>query len=124
VLIYDVGVRRGQAMLCAWLITSDGIAAAETVPITASTKVKLGGFAQSARNALGVTRVTLARAPRPRGRAAPSTPSPAAAPSAIAVGVDNLDAISQLLLPESLRRALIASRSERILVLPAADFST
>src|SRR5262245_4166587 len=35
VLIYDVGVRRGQAMLCAWLITSDGIAAVETVGMTA-----------------------------------------------------------------------------------------
>ena len=124
VLVYDVGVRRGQAMLCAWLITADGIAAAETVPVTTSARVKLGGFAQGARDALGVTRLTLARAPRPRARAAPAKAVPAAVPSAIAAGTDGLDAVSQLLLPPSLRRALVESRSERLLVLPAADFST
>jgi CHAT domain-containing protein len=111
-------------MLCAWLITADGIVAAETVPVTASAKVKLGGFAHSARNALGVTRVTLARAPRPRGRAGTSTAVPAAVPAATAVEPDSLDTLSQLLLPTSLRRALVASRNERLLVLPAADFST
>jgi CHAT domain len=124
VLVYDVGVRRGQSMLCAWLITADGIAAAETVTVAASAQMKLGGFAQSARNALGVTRMALARAPRPRGRAANSAPIPAAARSPIAVAPDNLEAISQLLLPASLRRALVESRSQRLLVLPAADFST
>ncbi len=123
-LIYDVGSARGQPMLCVWLLTPEGIAAAETVPITASTRVHLGGFAENARSALGVTRVALARAPRPRAEAARSSADPAATRPSTATGSANLDAISQLLLPASVRRALVASRSERLLVLPAADFST
>ena len=122
VLIYDVGVRRGQSMLCAWLLTTEGIAAAETVPITMPARVKLGGFAENARNALGVTRVTMARAPLPRDRAIPPVDLPVVG-STIAVAPD-LNAISELLLPTTVRRALVASRSERLLVLPAADFST
>jgi CHAT domain-containing protein len=123
VLIYDVGVRRGKSMLCVWLLTAEGIAAAETVPVTNSVHVQLGGFAENARNVLGVTRTTLARAPLPRSHAA-SAPIPAADRQPIAAGGDNLNVISELLLPTSVRRALDASRSERLLVLPAADFST
>jgi len=123
ILIYDVGVRRGQSMLCAWLLTPEGIAAAETVPVTMSARVRLGGFADNARNALGVTRVTIARAPSPRSLGTNSPPDLPVVPSTI-VGAPNLTAISELLLPMTVRRALASSRSERLLVLPAADFST
>jgi CHAT domain-containing protein len=122
-LIYDVGVRRGQSMLCVWLLTTDGIAAAETVPLTGSVHVRLGGFAENARNV--VTRATLSRAPLPRSNdAMQPTPSAAAELQPNVAGAGNLDVLGQLLLPASVRRALHASRSERLLVLPAADFST
>jgi len=123
ILIYDVGVRRGQSMLCAWLLTTEGIAAAETVPVTTSARVRLGGFAENARNSLGVTRVTMARAPSPRGIVATLPPNLPVVGTNIA-GAPDLNAISELLLPMTVRNALLSSRSERILVLPAADFST
>ncbi len=124
VLIYDVGVSRGQPMLCVWLVTPQGIAAAETVPVTRSSRVPLGGFAENARNVLGVTRIALARAPRPRGHPAQTASIPTETQVPAATSAANLDAVSNLLLPASVRRALLESRSERLLVLPAADFST
>lgn len=124
ILVYDVGVRRSQSMLCVWLLTSDGIAAAETVPVTASARMQLGGFAERARTGLGVTGMALARAPRPREGAGSPAPVRAAAGSPLSAQSDDLEVISQLLLPPSVRRAIIESRSERLLVLPAADFST
>lgn len=124
VLIYDVGISRGQPMLCVWLVTSQGIAAAETVPIARSSRVPLGGFAENARNVLGVTRVALARAPKPRGHPAQTSSIPTETQVPVATSTANLDAVSNLLLPASVRRALVESRAERLLVLPAADFST
>jgi hypothetical protein len=121
ILIYDVGVRRGQSMLCAWLLTPEGIAAAETVPITMAARLQLGGFAESARNVLGVTRVTIARTPVPRSHTESAPPAPDRATIA---GAPDLNVISELLLPTPVRRELAASGSERLLVLPAADFST
>jgi CHAT domain-containing protein len=124
ILIYDVGTSRGQPMLCVWLVTPQGIAAAETVPVARSSRVPLGGFAENARNVLGVTRIALARAPRPRGHPAQTASIPTEAQVPAATSAANLDAVSDLLLPASVRRALLESRSERLLVLPAADFST
>src|SRR5262249_23567044 len=48
----------------------------------------------------------------------------AAARSPMAIDPQRLKVISDLLLPTSVRSALAASGSERLLVLPAADFST
>ncbi|MFM9845550.1 MAG: CHAT domain-containing protein [Hyphomicrobiaceae bacterium] len=124
VLIYDVGISREQPMLCVWLVTPQGIVAAETVPIARSSRVPLGGFAENARNVLGVTRIALARSPKPRGHPAQTSSIPTETQVPVATGVSNLDAISALLLPASARRELVESRTERLLVLPAADFST
>ena len=122
VLVYDVGAQRGRSMLCVWLLTSQGITAAETVPITKSAHVRLGGFAESARDVLGVTRVTLARAPLPRNP--PPVSSDPSRERPADVRADGLSVVSGNLLPGSVARALVASGSERVLVLPAADFST
>lgn len=124
VLIYDVGISRGQPMLCVWLVTSQGIAAAETVPVARSSRVQLGGFAENARNVLGVTRIALARAPKPRGLPPQTSSIPTEPQVPAATSAASLDAVSNLLLPASVRRALTESRTERLLVLPAADFST
>src|SRR5262249_34906680 len=120
ILVYDVGVQRGQSMLCVWLLTSEGITAAETVPITKSAHVRLGRFAEYARDALGVTRTTLARAPLPRTQ--PPTSRLPSRPLPTDLRPDGLSSVSGNLLPESVARALAASGSKRILVLPAADF--
>ena len=122
--MYDVGVRRSQSMLCAWLLTSEGIAAAETVPVSPSAHVRLGAFAETARNKIGVSALARARAARERTGVADSSSISAAVQSPTARGSGDLELISELLLPATVRRALIESRSERVLVLPAADFST
>jgi hypothetical protein len=120
VLIYDAGWDGRDAMVCTWLITKDGIRAAETIRMGASAEASPGRLARYSQNALGVTAVQVTRSPRRPGsewHAGGNTP-------ALTPTTALLSGASEVLLPGTIKTALLTQSIKRLLILPSADIGT
>lgn len=115
-LVYAISRQPGAApTLCVWLLGPSGMLAAET-----TTFASVEPVAYLARRTLRVETRAAARAPVPlakRGR--PVAPDSAAEPPEL-----SLAAISDVLMPPSVKRKLLELNFPRLLVLPAADIGT
>jgi CHAT domain-containing protein len=119
ILVYDAGVQGRDSLICAWLVTKDGVQAAEIVRTRAGEEANLGRLAQYSQSRLGVTALQLTRAPRPRG-----LPRENRAIAAAPAGEAPLAGASSILLPPVIQKALIDQGIKRLLILPVADIST
>jgi hypothetical protein len=120
VLIYDAGWDGRDAMVCAWLITKDGVRAAETVRMRASSETSPGRLASYSQDALGVTAVQFMRSPRrPGSERHASGNIPVLTPTA-----SLLSGASDALLPRTIQTVLLTQSINRLLILPSADIGT
>lgn len=122
ILVYDAGLQGRDAMICAWLITKEGVRAAETVKMRTSNEASVGRLAHYAQNTLGVTAIQVTRAPTPRDQ--PREKGQAVPLLSLREVAAPLKSVSDLLLPPSIRALLIEQRIQRLLILPVADIST
>ncbi|MEW5962013.1 MAG: CHAT domain-containing protein [Pseudomonadota bacterium] len=120
-LVYDTGVSDGSYAVCVWLVSSRGIEAAETVPLASYTS-----FARGIETSLGVVTRAASRSPRPRrpARTRGTRALPANAAGTEASPAETLASVGARLLPPTIAARLLASRFDRLLILPAADLGT
>jgi CHAT domain-containing protein len=122
ILVYDAGLQRNEVIICAWLITREGIAAAETVRTRISNEYSVGRVASATRTTMGVTAIQLQRAPKARGIPKELNASPNL-PGANEV-TSELRQVSDVLLPGTIRATLLRGDIKRLLIFPTADIST
>jgi CHAT domain-containing protein len=117
-LMYAVTRRTGSGdLLCVWLLSSNGLLAAET-----SQALPAQSVASLARLSLRVESRAAAR--RPVLRNSSSVRAPAKAEAADAAEPPSMQQLASSLLPGTIKQKLEEAKFSRLLILPAADIGT
>ena len=116
--MYAVTRRTGSGdLLCVWLLSSNGLLAAET-----SEALPAQSVASLARLSLRVESRAAAR--RPVLRNSSSVRAPAKAEAADAAEPPSMQQLASSLLPGTIKQKLEEAKFSRLLILPAADIGT